>query len=130
LARDLKVHSTLSLKVFIAGAATAAIVGGILAVGHYLREDLRSRERYQLAVGEIECDSPPGTSREEFLEEVHYYGQLPEKLSVLDADLSEKLTTAFSKHPSVKQVGRVDISAPKRVRVELVFQKSASDAHE
>jgi hypothetical protein len=120
----------LSLKVVAAAAATAAIVGGILAAGHYLREDLSSRERYQLTVGEIECDTPPGTSREEFLDEVHYYGQLPEKLSALDADLPEKLTNAFAKHPRVRQVGQVTISAPKRVRVELVFQKSTSDAKE
>jgi hypothetical protein len=110
-------------RILLTGVVAALAVGGILALGHYLRDDLHSNERYQLTINEIECDPPPGQSRSEFIGEVHYYGRLPEKLNVLDADLPERLKTAFAKHPKVERVDKVTITPPKRVRVDLVLRK-------
>ena len=42
---------------------------------------------------------------------------------VLDADLPERLKTAFAKHPKVERVDKVTITPPKRVRVDLVLRK-------
>ena len=81
-------------RILATAAGAALVVGGIFAVGSALRDDGRFRERCQFSIDEIECASPPGQPREEFLAEVHYYGQLPEKMDALDAGLPEKLRSA------------------------------------
>ena len=106
----------------IAGAA--ALIGGIIAAGAWLRSDLRFREQHQFAVADIECEPPPGQTRGKFLEDVQYYGQLPEKLNTLDADVPERLRTAFAKHPKVERIGPVTIDRPNRVRVEVQYRKN------
>lgn len=113
----------LILRILITGAAAAIAVGGLLALGQYLRDDLHSSDRYQLSIHDIDCESPPGRSRSDFLSEVHYYGQLPEKLNVLDADFTDTLRKAFAKHPQVKSVEKVTVTAPKNVHVELLFRE-------
>jgi hypothetical protein len=110
------------MRVVFTTLAAGLLVGGILAAGHFLREDLRSRDRHLFAVGEIECAPPPGMTREQFLSEVHYYGQLPEKMSALDDGINEKLSAAFAKHPKVRRVESVTIVPPKQVKIVLVFE--------
>ena len=113
----------LSLRVLLTAGAASLVVGGILVLGQYLRSDLRNRERYLISINEIDCDSPAGLGRAEFLAEVHYYGQMSERFSTLDPELPEKLVASFAKHPRVKHVDKVTVSPPRRVRVELVFQE-------
>lgn len=114
-------HRRLLLRVLSTVAVAALIVGGLLATGRFLRDDLRTRERYQLSIHEIECELPTGENRKDFLTEVHYYGQLPEKLSTLDENLHQKLLEAFAKHPKVAKVQRVIITGPNHVRVDMQF---------
>ncbi len=106
-------------RIALTTAGAAAVVIALFAIGDRLRDSVR--ERHSLAVSEIDCDPPPNASREQFLGEVHYYGQLTERLNVLDADLPERLKTAFAKHPRVQRVEQVTISAPNHVRVELTY---------
>jgi len=110
-------------RILLAAGAASLVIGGILAVGQYLRDDLRQSERYQVSIGEIDCDPPPGQNREEFLAEVHYYGQMPERFSALEPGISDKLSAAFARHPRVKHVDKVTVSSPNHIRVELTFQK-------
>ena len=107
-------------RIVLTATGAAAVVAGLFVAADWLRDGLR--ERRSLAISEIDCDPPQGQSREAFLSEVHYYGQLPERVNALDADLPARLKTAFAKHPLVDRVGQVTITAPNRVRVEVVFR--------
>jgi hypothetical protein len=111
-------------RVALTIAGAAAVIGGIIAAGAWLRNDARFREQHQFAIVEVECEPPPGQTRGKFLEDVQYYGQLPEKLNTLDADVADRLKAAFAKHPKVERVGQVTIERPNRVRVEVQYRSN------
>jgi hypothetical protein len=110
-------------RIVLTVAAAAVVIGGIVAISARLRDDSRLRERHALGVVDIQCEPPPGQARERFLEEVQFYGQLPEKLNTLDGDLPERLKAAFAKHPQVERVVNVILEPPNRVRVEVSYRK-------
>jgi hypothetical protein len=110
-------------RILATACGAALVIGGLFAAGRWLKEDVRSHERYRFSVRDIECNPPPEATREQFLNEVHYYGQLPETMNVLDDDLSPRLREAFGKHPKVKEVKQINITAPNRVRVELDYRQ-------
>ncbi|HLW63974.1 MAG TPA: hypothetical protein VKS79_01565 [Gemmataceae bacterium] len=103
----------------------ALALGGVILLGQYLRRQLRDEPRYQFPVAEIECSSPPGLSRAEFLSEVQYLNGLPEQVSLLDDSLAERLTAAFVRHAWVERVQQVEIGPGRRIRVQLQFRLAA-----
>jgi hypothetical protein len=109
-------------QVVLGLAAAGLIVGGVVAVGNVARESLGPHDRYSLPFNEIECPTPPGQDRSEFLGEVQYTGRFPDRVSVLDPTLPERLKEAFGQHPRVERVGSVTVLPPKRVKVELTFR--------
>lgn len=110
----------------IAFVATLAFVGGVLAGLGYLGGEARSRlaprDRYRIRFVDIECDAPPGVSRETFLMEVRYTCGEPETIQLLDPELTAILTTAFASHPWVEAVEAVECQPPRRVCVQLRFR--------
>jgi hypothetical protein len=102
--------------------AAGLTIAGVIAVGNAARDSLGRHDRYLLAFRDIECDAPPGQDRTAFLDEVQYYGQLPDKVNVLDPTLPDRLRAAFERHGRVQRVTRVHVLAPRRVQVELVFR--------
>jgi len=103
-------------------AAAALVVGGVVAVGNVARDSLGPHDRYLLPFNEIECPSPAGQDRTDFLGEVQYNGAFPDKLYLLDPTLSDRLKAAFAAHKRVEKVGKVTIGPGKRVQVELTFR--------
>lgn len=101
---------------------SALVVGGLVAVGNIARNSLGPHDRYLLPFTEIDCPSPPGQDRIEFLGEVQYNGQFPDAVNVLDPTLPDRLRTAFLKHRRVERVGKIEVLPPKKVRVELKFR--------
>jgi hypothetical protein len=101
------------------------LLAGLSALGHWAFEQIRDRPRYTIVFSEIDCTPPPGLSRAEFLEEVQYVASLPDQLPLLEDNLGERLAAAFTRHPWVKQVERVEVSPPRRVRVYLVHRTPA-----
>jgi hypothetical protein len=75
-----------------------------------------------LSFTEIDCPTPPGQDRAVFLGEVQYIGMFPDRVNVLDPTLQDKLRAAFAAHKRVAKVGRISVSPPKRVQVELTFR--------
>jgi hypothetical protein len=98
------------------------VLGGIVLLGRWGLEQLRDRPQYQVALTEVDCAAPPGLSRHDFLDEVRYYSGLPERVSILDEQLAERLRVAFAAHPWVADVGEVTITPPRQVRVELTLR--------
>jgi hypothetical protein len=111
------------LQVLLGLGVVALIVGGLVAVGNVARDSLGTHDRYLLEFTAIECPSPPGQDRIEFLGEVQYNGQFPDAVNVLDPTLPDRLRTAFLKHRRVERVGKIEVLPPKRVRVELTLRQ-------
>src|SRR5438309_1362544 len=96
-------------KLLAALAGLGLLLVGLAAFGPWALEQLRPRDRYRLSLAEVDCPSPPGLAKNEFLEEVQYYGELPEELEVLDRHLPGRLADAFALHPWVERVERVEV---------------------
>jgi hypothetical protein len=111
------------LQILVLLVVVGLTFGGLLWLGAFAREQIRGRERYQVVLIEIECVPPPGLKREEFLEEVAYHARLPERFSILEEGLTDKLTAAFAKHPWVAKVERVELTPPRRVGVVLTYRR-------
>jgi hypothetical protein len=102
----------------------AALLVGVIWAGQEMRERLRDRERYRIAFTDVDCATPPGSSRGDFLTEVQYLSNLPDQLVLIDNDLPQRLSDAFARHPWVEQVERVEVRE-KSVQVRLVFREPA-----
>lgn len=112
-----------SRRVLLVLGGAAGVLLLVVALGPLLRETLREDPRYALAVLDIDCPAPPGTDRRTFLEEVQYHGRLPDRLGLLDTDLEATLRRAFSAHPWVDRVERVEAPAEAKLKVDLSFRR-------
>jgi hypothetical protein len=99
--------------------AGLALLAAVLVLGRLARDELRARGHYAVAFADVDCDPPPGLSREAFLGEVQYLAGLPDHLDLLEPGLSERLAGAFAAHPWVEEVGQVEKVAPAGLRVHL-----------
>jgi hypothetical protein len=98
---------------------------GLILLGRLALEELRAQDRYTLPFSAIDCTSPPGLSRADFLDEVQYLGSFPERLHLLEPDLAARLAEGFARHPWVAKVETVEVAQPGRVRVRLTFRRPA-----
>jgi hypothetical protein len=96
---------------------------GLSILGQLLRDRLREDARYTITFGEIDCNPPPGQERADFLDEVQYLGDMPERLRLLDEDLGSRLAAAFARHPWVERVEEVRVQPPRQVEVRLVHRR-------
>jgi hypothetical protein len=103
----------------------ALLIVGLIALGRAARDQLRQHENSTLAVRDIDCPSPPGLQRPEFLAEVQYVGNLPDRLPVLDDDTPARLSAAFARHPWVEKVEEVRVVKPAGASARLVFRTPA-----
>jgi hypothetical protein len=101
----------------------AAFLAGLIALGKWGLEQIRAKDRYAVSFADIDCAPPPGLTRAEFLDEVQYESRLPDRLGLLDDDLTEKLMVAFARHPWVERVEDVALQPPRQVRVQLAFRE-------
>jgi hypothetical protein len=115
------VRRQLIIAVLTLGAC-GAVLGAILLAGWFSRTSLQSTGRYQIQFGQIDCLSPPGVERETFLGQVRYYGEMPETVSLLDDALRDRLIAAFSGHPWVEHVDKIEIGPGQRIAVALKFR--------
>jgi hypothetical protein len=103
--------------------AVGLLLSGVLWLGSYAREQLRQHERFQIAFTDIDCIPPAPLGRSEFLDEVRYHAQMPERLAIFQEGLSDRLTEGFARHPWVARVEKVEISPPHTVRVTLAYRE-------
>jgi hypothetical protein len=107
----------------LAGIVTL-VLGGVIWLGQWTREQLRDQERFQVAFPDIDCQPPPGVARSDFLDEVLYYADGPERFSILEEGLADKLKQRFARHPWVERVDKVEVQPPSTVRVQLTFRQT------
>jgi hypothetical protein len=82
---------------------------------------LPADNRGTFAFADVDCLAPGTLSRGDFLGEVQYLSNLPDRLRLSDATVATRLAAAFAQHPSVKAVQRVEV-LPDQVRVSLLFR--------
>jgi hypothetical protein len=109
------------LKSGLLFAVVAVFLGGLIWAGRAGLEQLRGRDRYDVAFADIECQPPAGMDKSDFLDEVRYVSRLPKRLHLLDESLSQQLKTGFAKHPRVEKVEVVEIKPPKQIVVKLTY---------
>jgi hypothetical protein len=104
---------TLSLGLFLFG---------LVWLGKWALAHIRGQDRYAVAFKDVECIPPPGLERGEFLDEVRYVSEIPDRLLILDKDLPKRLSDALAQHPWVEKVEQVIIEPPRRVQVRLHYR--------
>jgi hypothetical protein len=104
-------------------AAGAGLVVGVLLIASLARDDLTRRGEYVISFTDVQCDPPPGLSREEFLEEAQYLAGLPDRFDVLAEDTTARLQEALAAHPWVARVRRVQRTPDGGVRAELEYRE-------
>jgi hypothetical protein len=109
-------------QVLVPVVGAGLLLLGLIALGKAARDRLRQHERYVITFTDIDCPSPPGLRRAEFLSEVQYLARLPDRLPALADETPTRVAGAFAKHPWVEKVQEVRILPPDRAQVRLVFR--------
>jgi hypothetical protein len=112
-------------QVLIPIAGAGLLVLGLIALSRAARDQLRQQDRYTITFAESECPAPPRMERADFLAEVQYLAQIPDRLSALDDDTPDRVADAFARHPWVEKVEAVRVVPPNRLRVQLTFRVPA-----
>ena len=105
----------------------AVMILAAAATPRFLRSlpDLSQREEYRIHTREIRIADRPSWVPHDLVDQVIRRAELPEELSLLDADLSPRLAEAFLKSPWVTGV-RILKKVPARIEVELTFRRPAA----
>jgi hypothetical protein len=103
-------------------AAGAGLLAGVLVLAGWARDDLARRGQHVLAFTDIDCEPPPGLSREEFLEEAQYLAGLSDRIDLLSADALAEVELGLTRHPWVLRVRRIE-RMPGSIRAELVYRE-------
>ena len=86
-----------------------------------------SSQEYWLVADEIELNDPEGwILADDVKQQVLRDASLDHPLSILDADLNEQLRRAFTAHPWVARVERIQKFHPARVEIALVYRQPAA----
>ncbi|HLQ44915.1 MAG TPA: hypothetical protein VK137_09325 [Planctomycetaceae bacterium] len=91
-----------------------------------LLPDLRRSSQYRLKTAQIEITPPPHWVPHDLVEQITKKAGLPDELSLLDADVTQRLAAAFERHPWVKGHVRVQTSVPARVQVDMEYREPAA----
>ena len=70
----------------------------------------------------IDCTFPPVLSKEDFLSEVRYLGNLKEEYDLLEEGILAQIYNAFQVHPWVQRVVDIQREGPKKIKVILEFR--------
>ncbi|VAX42466.1 hypothetical protein MNBD_PLANCTO02-1418 [hydrothermal vent metagenome] len=88
--------------------------------------DLSQSKDYQIKSADIKVTPPPRWVPEDIVEQVIQKASLPEKLSLLNEQLTSEIAAAFEQHPWVKEVLQVQKKSPAGISVELKYRKPAA----
>jgi hypothetical protein len=109
------------------GLLTAAIITGstaaALGLWQKLRPHVSTQPEYLVDVRALDVTPPPKWIRADVKAEVVRDAGLPAQISILDERLKETLTQAFSLHPWVAAVEKVETSYPARIRVTVAYRR-------
>jgi len=106
----------------------AAIVVTCVTAGPQFRSFLPQPDifpQYRVRAANVVINEPPHWVPHNLVRQVFELAELPDDLSLLDDELNLRLVAAFSRHPWVRRVTRVEKSWPAKVTVELTWREPA-----
>ena len=99
------------------------VIGGIYWRWQVLRQTAPTSTHYGITPADIEVvPESDWIDRRDLLRKVVRDASLDDRLSLLDADLTERISLAFRDHPWVKRVGRVEKFHPPRIKVTIEYR--------
>ena len=101
----------------------AAFTTGVFFLWQEVADRVLDSDQYRVTIDRVCITPPPAWVRSDVRDDVFRYGNLNPPLSIMDADLTERVSTAFSLHPWVSGVVQVEKSHPARVDVKLAWRK-------
>jgi hypothetical protein len=101
----------------------AIVAVASVAVWRKVRPHVESQPEYLVATSDVEITPPPEWIHSNVKSEAIRNAGMPEKLSILDDHLAERLTQAFSLHPWIAAVQSVHTSYPAHIKVQLSYRK-------
>jgi hypothetical protein len=107
--------------VFALGLAVALLVG-LIWLGHRSADRITDRDRYTVRLSDLKFNTPVHLDPRVFLTEVRYLGDLPDTVQTIDPKLTDRLTTAFRRHPWVADVRHVSVTPENTVHLDLQFR--------
>lgn len=103
----------------------AALAGGLALAWLRMKDRIIDSPEYRLDPQLVEITPPPEWIRADIRADVFRDPSLDGPLSILDADLAERIARAFARHPWVAKVVRVRPLHPASARVELEYRRPA-----
>lgn len=113
------------VEVLLPLAVGAGLLGGVVGLGRYLTSRMEATGEPTIAFADIECESPPGMTRTEFLGEAQYLAGLPDRLGAMAPATRQQIFDALALHPWVARVRRVEFPTPGEARADLEFRRPA-----
>ena len=87
-------------------------LGLIVIIGHWSFDYLPVQPTNEIPFKDIECNTPEGISKEDFLNEVRYVSNTPAMINIRSGKLESILRTAFGKHPRVLKISSIVVNPP------------------
>jgi hypothetical protein len=110
-------------RCLLAAAIVTGCTAAALGLWQKLRPHISSQPEYLVNVRELDVTQPPKWIRADVKAEVLRDAGLPPQISILDERLKETLTQAFSLHPWVAAVEKVETSYPAQIRVTVAYRR-------
>ena len=88
-----------------------------------LLPDLRQDFQYRLLTSRIEITPPPHWVPHDLVEQIKKKAGLPDELSLLDKDITQRVAAAFERHPWVRGRVQVRTSVPARMRIDIEYRE-------
>ena len=110
-------------KALAAAVAAAALIAAGKLVWERVEPTVVSRERYLLPATAITVNPPPEWIVCDVASQVIQTAGLDRRLSIMDDGFVKAIDNAFTLHPWVESVSRIEKSYPPAVKVELVYRR-------
>ena len=121
-------------KVVLAAAVTAAVGGAVVLGFGMLGQTLRDSPEFQIRRDQLRLADGPDWMTPAMLADLDVTDRLPERFSLLDADVAEQIARAYADCVWVERVDRVRMRDPRvaprqKLVVELSFRRPSAFVH-
>ncbi len=91
----------------------------------WMTPDLSTRPEYQIDWTSVQLTPTPRGVPTRVVDDVRQQARLPEQLSLLQPGLAKQLAEAFSTHPWIERVDRVEVKRQRRIEIDLTWRRVA-----
>lgn len=89
----------------------------------WLVPDLSGQPEYQIGWDRVDVTAPPPGVPENIVESIKSAARLPDRFSLLERGLAERISRAMGSHPWIASVSRVEVLRQRRIEISLNFRR-------